>query len=76
MEGHTDKRPIKQCSFHPTGNYQLQELILFLNFCLKVVLHLNRLSAAGYGEFYPISLGETDKDYRQNRRIELKLTSR
>ena len=35
-----------------------------------------RLSAAGYGEFYPISQGETIKDFEQNRRIELKLTSR
>ena len=36
----------------------------------------NRLVAAGYGEFYPISDGETKEDYQQNRRIELKLTSR
>ena len=36
----------------------------------------NRLSAAGYGEFYPITDGETDEDLQQNRRIELKLTSR
>jgi Outer membrane protein and related peptidoglycan-associated (lipo)proteins len=35
-----------------------------------------RLSAAGYGEFYPISKGETTLDLQQNRRIELKLTSR
>ena len=36
----------------------------------------DRLAASGYGEFYPISDGETDIDYQQNRRIELKLTSR
>ena len=28
------------------------------------------------GKFYPISDGNTDLDYQQNRRIELKLTSR
>ena len=50
------------------------------NTVLKLLLDLgfapNHLSAAGYGEFYPIALGNTEKDYRQNRRIELKLTSR
>jgi chemotaxis protein MotB len=36
----------------------------------------HRLSAAGYGEFYPLSDGDSDEDLQQNRRIELKLTSR
>ena len=36
----------------------------------------NRLASAGYGEFYPISEGENESDLQQNRRIELKLTSR
>ena len=47
---------------------------------LKLLLELgfnpSRLAAAGYGEFYPISNGNTDADFQQNRRIELKLTSR
>jgi len=47
---------------------------------LKLLLELGfnpqHLSAAGYGEFYPISEGESVKDFQQNRRIELKLTSR
>ena len=36
----------------------------------------NRLAAAGYGEFYPITQGDSDDDLQQNRRIELKLTSK
>ncbi len=50
------------------------------NTVLKLLLDLgfppNRLASAGYGEFYPISKGEAESDLQQNRRIELKLTSR
>ena len=36
----------------------------------------NRLAAAGYGEFQPVSTENTDAARQQNRRIELKLTQR
>ena len=35
-----------------------------------------RLVAAGFGEFQPLELGDSDEAYRRNRRIELKLTER
>ena len=76
VEGHTDKRPI-QTSKYPS-NWDLSTARA--NSVLKLLLELgfppNRLAAAGFGEFYPISDGNTDSDYQQNRRIELKLTSR
>ena len=76
VEGHTDKRPIK--TFQYPSNWELSSARA--NSVLKLLLELgfspNRLAAAGYGEFYPISDGETESDYQQNRRIELKLTSR
>ena len=76
VEGHTDKRPIKTTQF--PSNWELSTARA--NSVLKLLLDLgfspNRLAAAGYGEFYPISDGETDIDFQQNRRIELKLTSR
>ncbi len=76
VEGHTDKRPIKTVQY--PSNWELSTARA--NSVLKLLLELgfspNRLAAAGYGEFYPISLGELDSDYQQNRRIELKLTSR
>jgi chemotaxis protein MotB len=34
------------------------------------------LVAAGFGEFQPLDVGESDDAYRRNRRIELKLTER
>ena len=76
VEGHTDKRPISTSSY--PSNWELSTARA--NSVLKLLLNLgfspNKLAAAGYGEFYPISDGETDMDYQQNRRIELKLTSR
>ncbi len=76
VEGHTDKRPISTSKY--PSNWQLSTARA--NSVLQLLLELgfspNRLAAAGYGEFYPISDGDTDIDYQQNRRIELKLTSR
>ncbi len=76
VEGHTDKRPIQTIKY--PSNWELSSARA--NTVLKLLLDLgfppNRLASAGYGEFYPISDGETDSDFQQNRRIELKLTSR
>ena len=76
VEGHTDKRPINTPKY--PSNWELSTARA--NSVLKLLLELgfppNRLSAAGYGEFYPISDGDTKESLQQNRRIELKLTSR
>ena len=76
VEGHTDKNPINTSQF--PSNWELSSARA--NTVLKLLLNLGfepqRLSAAGYGEFYPISSGDSILDYQQNRRIELKLTSR
>ena len=76
VEGHTDKRPINTQQF--PSNWELSSARA--NSVLKLLLEIGfapkRLAAAGYGEFYPISDGESKEDYQQNRRIELKLTSR
>ncbi len=76
VEGHTDKRPIQTIRY--PSNWELSSARA--NTVLKLLLDLgfppNRLASAGYGEFYPISEGETEIDLQQNRRIELKLTSR
>ena len=76
VEGHTDKRPIQTIRY--PSNWELSSARA--NTVLKLLLDIgfppNRLASAGYGEFYPISDGETESDLQQNRRIELKLTSR
>ena len=76
VEGHTDKRPIKTIQYPSNWELSSARANSVLKLLLEIGFPSNRLSAAGYGEFYPISDGETKEDYQQNRRIELKLTSR
>ncbi|MGH6976246.1 MAG: OmpA family protein, partial [Stellaceae bacterium] len=47
-----------------------------VRYLITQVIPPNRLVAAGFGQYTPITTGTTDADYRQNRRIELKLTER
>jgi chemotaxis protein MotB len=76
VEGHTDKRPINTSQFPSNWELSTARANSVLKLLLEIGFLPTRLAAAGYGEFYPISYGNTKEDYQQNRRIELKLTSR
>jgi len=76
VEGHTDKNPINTPQFPSNWELSTARANTVLKLLLEVGFNPQHLSAAGYGEFYPISEGESVKDLQQNRRIELKLTSR
>ena len=76
VEGHSDKRPIKTAKYPSNWELSTARAHSVLQLLLDLGFPPNRLSAAGYGEFYPIALGDSDKELQQNRRIELKLTSR
>ena len=76
VEGHTDKRSIKTVQYPSNWELSTARANSVLKFLLDLGFAPHRLSAAGYGEFYPLSDGDSDEDLQQNRRIELKLTSR
>ena len=76
VEGHTDKRPIKTAQYPSNWELSTARANSVLNLLLDLGFAPNRLSAAGYGEFYPLTDGDSYEDLQQNRRIELKLTSR
>jgi len=76
VEGHTDNRPISTSRYPSNWELSTARANSVLKLLIELGFNPNRLAAAGYGEFYPISNGETEMDYQQNRRIELKLTSR
>ena len=76
VEGHTDKRPIRTIQYPSNWELSTARANSVLKLLLEIGFPPNRLAAAGYGEFYPIAEGDTKEDYQQNRRIELKLTSR
>jgi chemotaxis protein MotB len=77
VDGHTDKRPLAG-----TGEFK-SNWSLSAGRAISVVQYLagkgvppQRLLAAGFGEFQPLELADTEEAFRRNRRIELKLTER
>jgi chemotaxis protein MotB len=72
VDGHTDDRPIRNAPFASNWELSTARAIAVVKFLHSEGIPWNRLVAAGYAEFQPLST--TDRD--RNRRIELKLTSR
>ena len=72
VDGHTDDKPIN--SFLYPSNWELSSAraIAVVKFLNSQGIPFERLVAAGYGEFQPLSA----TDPARNRRIELKLTNR
>jgi chemotaxis protein MotB len=75
VDGHTDKQPYNGVF---GGNWELStaRAIAVVKFLIERGIPPNRLVAAGFGEFRPLVDGDTQEDYRRNRRIELKLDQR
>jgi chemotaxis protein MotB len=75
VDGHTDKQPYNGLY---GGNWELStaRAIAVVKFLIEQGVPPNRLVAAGFGEFRPLVDGDTQEDYRRNRRIELKLDQR
>jgi len=77
VDGHTDKRPLSG-----TGQYKSNwglsaaRAISVVQYLVEKGVPPQHLLAAGFGEFQPIELGDTEEAFRRNRRIELKLTER
>jgi len=72
IEGHTDNRPIHNAEF--SDNWDLStaratELVRLL--MLKYAFAPERLSAAGYAEYHPVSSNDTPELRAQNRRVDL-----
>ncbi len=74
IEGHTDNVPIHTARFD--SNWELStaratEMIkLFIS---NYGIEPNRLSASGYGEYYPVASNDTPEGRAQNRRVDLVL---
>ncbi len=76
VDGHTDQIPIKTSRFPSNWELSTARAISVVKFLIEEGIPATNLAATGFGEFQPINPGKTEKDYRQNRRIELKLTQR
>src|SRR5271169_741170 len=72
IEGHTDNVPIHNGKYD--SNWELStaratEIIKL--FITKFALAPNRLSASGYGEYYPTASNDTSEGRAMNRRVDL-----
>ncbi|MDG2355420.1 MAG: peptidoglycan -binding protein [Paracoccaceae bacterium] len=78
VDGHTDKTKfLSEVNFK--DNWELSQaraLSVVRYFVYQEGLPARRFAAAGFGEFQPIDLGDTEDSLAQNRRIEIKLTER
>ena len=72
VEGHTDDKPIRNVVYPTNWELSAARAIAVVKFLHSEGIPNERLVAAGYGEFQPLST----IDSARNRRIELKLTSR
>ena len=76
VEGHTDDIPVRAGRFADNWDLSTERALSVVRFLAESGLPANRLAAAGYGEFQPVNPADTPEARAQNRRIELKLTTR
>lgn len=77
IEGHTDNKPIHNAQF--SDNWELStaratELVRLL--ITKFGFAPERLSAAGYAEYHPVTNNDTNESRAQNRRVDLVIVGR
>ncbi len=76
VDGHTDQVPISTSRFPSNWELSTARAISVVKFLIEHGIRSENLAATGFGEYQPIDPGGTEKAYRRNRRIELKLTQR
>ena len=76
VDGHTDKRPIRNERFPSNWELSTARAVSVVKFLIDAGIPAERLVAAGFGEFHPLDPREDEIALRRNRRIEFKLTQR
>jgi chemotaxis protein MotB len=76
VDGHTDARPIASAQFPSNWALAASRAIAVVQYLVQKGVPPQHLLAAGFGEYQPLDLGQTEEAYARNRRIELKLTER
>ena len=76
IDGHTDRIPIATAKFPSNWELSHARALEVVKFFIQQGIPADKLSANGYGEHQPISLGSSPEDLKLNRRIELKITQR
>jgi len=76
IDGHTDADPIATAKFPSNWELSTARALSVVHHLIAEGIPAKRLAATGFGEFYPITTGNTEIAKAKNRRIELKFTQR
>ena len=76
VDGHTDILPVRAGRYTDNWDLSTERALSVVRFLVLQGVPAKRLAATGYGEFQPLTYGESASDLRLNRRIELKITQR
>jgi chemotaxis protein MotB len=76
VDGHSDRVPINTAQFPSNWHLSSARAISVVTFLVSQGIAPDRLMAAGFGEFQPLTDNQTSTAMRRNRRIEFKLTER
>ena len=78
VDGHTDGTPVGISSpFRDNWDLSQARALSVVRYMIDAEgIPADRLAATGFGQFQPISTGDTPEDRARNRRIELKFTER
>jgi len=72
VEGHTDNVPMRSSEFPSNWELSTTRATNVIRYFLdEVGIMPKRLSASGYGEYYPIATNETPEGRSQNRRVDI-----
>jgi len=75
IEGHTDNRPISTGRFRSNWELSTARASAVMELFLAESMPPERTSIAGYGEYRPIADNTTEEGRKQNRRVDLVVTS-
>ena len=76
VDGHTDNLPVRAGRYADNWDLSTERALSVVRFLVSQGVPAARLAATGYGEFQPLTSGDTAENRRLNRRIELKITQR
>ncbi|MCW8903754.1 peptidoglycan-binding protein [Sedimenticola sp.] len=76
IDGHTDRVPIKSAVFASNWELSTARAVSVLRHLAARGISQQRMAATGFAEFHPLNPANNEAAYRQNRRIEIKLTAR
>lgn len=76
IDGHTDRIPIRSTQFASNWELSTARAVSVLRHLAARGISPRRMAATGFAEFHPLNPASTEAAYRQNRRIEIKLTAR